>query len=415
MLNDPMRSLVAGGLIALCGLSGCVSTESVPPAGPPARAAFSRAAISNGALLARIGNCASCHTAPGGTPYAGGRALKTPFGTVYGTNITPDPDTGLGRWSLAAFARAMREGIDREGRHLYPVFPYDHFTHLTDDDIASLYAFIMTRDPVRMENRPDRIPVPRAFVAIWNASFLKKGPIAVRPDRSAEWNRGAYLAEALGHCSACHTPRNVAGAEIRREAYAGGEAEGWHAPALNSASPSPVRWTAEALTAYLQNGIADDHAVTAGPMADVVRNLREVPVSDLRAIAEYFVTLDERPAARSQAAVLQRRTGSADAAAMRGKVVYDGACADCHDRGREAEGGALPLRLAIGLFLPTPRNLAYIIRDGIVPVPGDHGPWMPAYSGALTDAQLADLLVYLRSTTGLPAWNDVGALGHDWK
>ena len=410
--------LLLGIAFAGTGFSGCASRESVPEVPPPARTSFDSARVARGAQLAALGNCASCHTAPGGKPYAGGRALKTPFGTVYGTNITPEPDTGIGRWSEAAFARAMREGVDRAGRHLYPAFPYDHFTRLTDEDLGALYAFVMTRDPVRAETPSDRIPVPRAAVGVWNSMYLEPG--AYRPDasKSAQWNRGAYLVQGLAHCGACHTPRNTLGAERKAEAFSGGESEGWHAPALDAASPSPVPWTAESLYTYLRTGIARAHAQTAGPMADVVRNLGQASEEDVRAIAVYVALLDTRSEQQREAqgrealsgASARAATGSADARSdARGAAIYAGACEDCHDRGRDAEGGALPLPLATGLTMPTPRNLIRIIRDGIVPREGERARWMPGFGGALSDDQLADLVTYLRSLTGRPPWQDVAA------
>jgi mono/diheme cytochrome c family protein len=392
-------------LASLAILAGCASRESVAQVEPPK--SFPREQVAKGAELAHIGNCMGCHTAEGGKAYAGGTPLKTPFGTIHGTNITPDTETGIGGWSLEAFSRAMREGVDREGRHLFPAFPYDHFTKLTDEDIAALYAFVMTREPVRQENRRNSVPLPRASVGVWKSRYFERGVFKPDPARSAEWNRGAYLVEGLGHCGACHTPRNKLGAEEKDRAFAGGEVEGWHAPALNSASPSPVPWTVEAMQAYLRNGIADMHAMSAGPMVGVVRGLSEVSDEALRAIAAYTVSLDKRSdeeRRRAREAALGRARSSV---AVQGNTVYDGACADCHNRGRAQEGGALELPLGTALTIPTPRNLAYIIRDGIVPPDGERGGWMPAYAGALTDEQLGELLTYLRALSGQPAWPDV--------
>jgi len=392
-------------LALLAMLAGCASRESVAQVEPPK--SFPREQVAQGAELAHIGNCMGCHTAEGGKPYAGGTPLKTPFGTIYGTNITPDPETGIGRWPLEAFTRAMREGVDRDGRHLFPAFPYDHFTKLTDGDIAALYAFVMTREPVSQENRRNSVPLPRASVGIWKSRYFERGVFKPDPARSAEWNRGAYLVEGLGHCGACHTPRNKLGAEEKDRAFAGGEVEGWHAPALNSASPSPVPWTVEAMQAYLRNGVADLHAISAGPMVEVGHGLSQVSDEAVRAIATYTVSLDKRSEEerrRAREAALERARTSV---AVQGNTVYDGACADCHNRGRGQEGGALELPLGTALTIPTPRNLAYIIRDGIVPPEGERGGWMPGYAGALTNEQLTELLIYLRALSGQPAWADV--------
>lgn len=384
---------------------GCASHESV--AQVEAQKSFPREQILKGQELAYVGNCMGCHTAEGGKPYAGGTPLKTPFGTIHGTNITPDPETGIGKWSLQAFSRAMREGVDREGRNLFPAFPYDHFTKTTDEDIAALYAFVMTREPVNQKNLGNTVPLPRASVSIWKSKYLERGVYKPDPAKSAEWNRGAYLVEGLGHCGACHTPRNTLGAEKKDAHFTGGEVEGWHAPALDSSSPSPVPWSVDAMAAYLKHGIADQHAQSAGPMVAVVHDLSHVNDADVHAIATYVVALDTRRAdERSQMgeAALQRARA---ASAQKGNAVYDGACADCHNLGRAQEGGALELPLGTALTIPTARNLAYIIRDGILPRDGERGGWMPAFEGALTDAQLTDLLTYLRALSGQPAWSDV--------
>jgi mono/diheme cytochrome c family protein len=414
-------------------LGSCAGQPTLDPVDPPARSSFDAAAIARGAQLAAIGNCNVCHTASSGRPYAGGRPLQTPFGTVYSTNITPEPDTGIGRWSEAAFVRAMREGLDRDGRNLYPAFPYDHFTKLTDEDLKAIYAFIMTRDAVRTENRANELRFPfgfRSVLSAWKLLFLERGVFRTDSSKTAEWNRGAYLVEGLGHCGACHTPRNLLGAERKRQHLAGGEAEGWHSPALNAASPSPVPWTAEQLQKYLATGLVDRHAITAGPMAPVVHNLSSVPEQDLRSIAAYLAAVAGSPsedrqkksedalahAKREMAAypssVSAARSVSdeeADQNHRSGELIYAGACAACHDRGRvTTSGGALPLSLGTVMTIPTSANLVRIIMTGIIPEEGEAGRFMPAYAHELTDAQIRDLVNYIRAYFGRgPAWSDV--------
>lgn len=404
---------------------------AIAPIDPPARSSFDPQLLTRGAQLAAIGNCNACHTAPGGKPYAGGRALKTPFGTIYGTNITPDPETGIGRWSEAAFSRAMREGLDRQGRHLYPAFPYDHFTKLNDEDVMSIYAFIMTRDPVRAETPPNALSFPfniRALIGVWKRLFFERGVWQPDAGQSAEWNRGAYLADGLGHCGACHTPRNALGAEKKKEFFAGGEAEGWHAPALNARSPSPVPWTAASLYAYLRTGVDELHAVPAGPMAPVVHNLAAAPERDVRAIATYVASVigPPTPERQSQARQLLAQEKRREISAARvdtgtpktlgetapdGAAIYAGACGICHDSGRAtSSGGALQLALSIAVALPTPRNLIYIIQQGIMPPEHEPGRFMPGFDGALTSEQMAALVAYIRTDLGkAPAWQNVHA------
>jgi mono/diheme cytochrome c family protein len=401
--------------VAAIALAACAVRRPTDAPASPAPSSFDHERVERGSRLAAIGNCASCHTAPGGKPYAGGFAVHTPFGTVHGTNITPDAETGIGRWSLADFDRAMREGVDPEGRHLYPAFPYEYFTRLGDEDIRALYAFLMTREPVHARPPANSVSVPRPLIAVWKSLYFEPGRFRPDPARDPPWNRGAYLTEGLAHCSACHTARTTLGAEKKGDRWQGGEAGGWHGPALDSHSTSPVPWNEDTLAQYLRTGIATDHALAAGPMSDVVRNLSLAEPQDVRAIAEYIASLDTRsPAERARQAQVAlgrlprpRSAATGDAPQVRGEHAYDGACAECHDRGRAADGGALPMPLAIALTLPTPANLVRIVDDGILPREHEHGPWMPPFDGALTDAQLADLAIYLRSMTDLPPWNDV--------
>ena len=399
--NTTKRHLLALAA-ATCLLSCGAPSPTISQAPVPAR--HDPSVVAHGARLAAAGNCVTCHTAPGGAkPYAGGYPLKTPFGTVHGTNITPDPDTGIGRWTLADFTRAMREGLDPQGRHYYPAFPYDYFTRLSDADVAALYAYVMTREPVRATPPANRMLVPRFAVGLWKSKYFEAGRFRPDPARDARWNRGAYLAEALAHCSACHTPRNALGAERRERYMAGGEVGGWHAPALNRDSPSPVPWTQRALTLYLATGLVDEHAITAGPMAPVVHNLAYASRDDVEALSIYVMSLMQGAQAHAPPRMPPDRTAS------RGQALYAGACGDCHDRGREAEGGALPLEQAIALTLPTPANLIHIVRDGIVPREHDAQPWMPGYAGALTARQTTELVEYLRSRSGKPPWPNVAA------
>jgi mono/diheme cytochrome c family protein len=260
----------------------------------------------------------------------------------------------------------------------------------------------MTRAPVRQETPANSMLVPRFAVGVWKSKYFHPGRWTADPAHDARWNRGAYLAESLAHCSACHTPRDRLGG-LRTDRYmAGGEVDGWNAPALGRDSPSPTPWTARALTLYLSTGLVDDHAITAGPMAPVVRNLRHASQADVEALAAYVTSL--MSGAKGSAGT---PTASQDPAAVRGALLYTGACADCHDRGRAAEGGALQLPMAIALSLPTPSNLIHIVRGGITPREDEAQPWMPAFGDAFTPQQTADLVTYLRTLSGKPAWHGV--------
>jgi mono/diheme cytochrome c family protein len=411
-----MDRLLLAVRISALAIAGFAISCTLPPPSPsaePGPHVFDRARIEKGAQLAAIGNCVSCHTANGGKPYAGGYALKTPFGTVYGSNLTPDPETGIGRWSEADFTRALREGVSPEGHNYYPAFPYDYFTRLTDDDIGALFAFVMTREPVRNTPPANTMIVPRFAVAFWKKRYFDRTPFKPDPARGAQWNRGAYLAESLAHCSACHTPRNKLGAEERDKYMSGGDVDGWHAPALERNSPSPIAWNEEALSVYLRTGLADAHAIAAGPMEGVIFNLAHAPRGEVASLATYIASLEaganDMPDRKSEATLLATGKPISHGGSARGAALYAGACGDCHDRGRDADGGALQLPLAIALTLPSPANLIHIVRDGIEPRAHEARPWMPEFAGALNDDEVAELVVYLRTLSGKPPWPDVPA------
>ena len=407
------QALLAALAVVPAMATGAPAIERIDP---PSRASFDALAIARGQALDAIANCGVCHTSEHGKPFAGGRPFETAFGTIYATNITPDPQTGIGRWSEAAFRRALHEGLDRGGHHLYPVFPYDHYTKLTGDDVAALYAYVMTRDPVRAEVPPNRVSFPynvREFIAVWKGLYFEPGRFTPDPAQSAQWNRGAYLVEGAGHCGACHTPRNSLGAEIRDRHFAGGETGTWHAPALNRESPSPVPWTASALETYLRTGLPDNHAIAAGPMAPVVHNLASASADDTSAMAAYVAfwmgasSTDARGAPAPVRAPDKRDVGGDTTT---GAAIYAGACGICHDAGRTASsGGALQLSLAIGPALPTPGNLIHLILEGVTPPEGEPGRFMPGFAGALREDQMTALLQYLRTEYGgKPPWPNLG-------
>jgi mono/diheme cytochrome c family protein len=386
---------------------------------PPAAASFDPKLIESGAKLAAMGNCGTCHTAPDGAAYAGNRPMATPYGTVYSTNITPAVGSGIGRWSEEAFRRAMRQGIARRGEHLYPAFPYDHFARLSDEDIRALYAFVMTRHPVEVYRKENELAFPisqRWLLAFWNLLFLDSAAFRPDPQQSPEWNRGAYLVAGIGHCGACHTPRNLLGAEKRGRDLDGGAAEGWAAPALNAASPAPVPWDAAQLFAYLRTGRDAEHGAAAGPMRPVVDNLAAVDEADVRAIAAYLASRRGEPTA-----VQRDRAARALAQAAGGQLpqpgpgeeqaaaIFAGACAGCHVGGREtAPPRGIDLALSTEINDNDPRSAIMILLDGIAPASGRAGPLMPGFAGAFTDAQLAALLRYLRAHYSAgPAWPDL--------
>jgi mono/diheme cytochrome c family protein len=379
------------------------------------RSDFSQAAIARGAQLALIGNCATCHTAPGGGDYAGGLEIPTPFGVIHATNITPDAETGIGAWSLAAFQRALHEGIARDGSHLYPAFPYDHFAHMTNADVEALYAFLMTRPPIHAPATPNSLRFPfnlRPILAGWNLLFLNTEPFRPDPAHDAAWNRGAYLAEAAAHCGACHTPRNIFQAEETSKPYGGGVTAGWYAPALDASSPAPVPWTAPQLESFLRTGMASEHGAANGPMQDVSLNLAQVDAADVRAIAEYIADQGGTPSpARMQAAqqahaIASGAQPSPSLPSGDGAAIYAGACAICHQDGwRPGVAAQPPLALSTALAADNPINAIRILLDGRQPPEGEAGTQMPAFATMLSDRQIATVLGWLRHDfAGKPDW-----------
>ncbi len=367
----------------------------IAPISVPLPVSFAADAIRRGAQLAAIGGCASCHTTEGGAAYAGGRPIPTPFGIIYSTNITPEPRSGIGHWSQAAFQRAMREGVDRRGRHLYPAFPYDHYTLATDADDAALYAFLMTRTPVEAWAADNTLSFPlnlRISIAGWKLLFFHAGPYRNDSAHDAHWNRGAYLTQGLGHCGTCHTPRNVLGAERHLRAFAGGESAGWDAYALNSASPAPTPWNQSALFGFLREGWHPQHGDALGPMAEYTNGLNDVSDEDLQAIAHYVAWAAGPPQTRKRAASADR-----DASQGGGAQLYAAACASCHEGERSTPLGGITLALSSALTAERADNLIHVILEGVPARAGEPAPIMPGFASSMTDQQLESLLAYLRS------------------
>jgi mono/diheme cytochrome c family protein len=424
--------LMIGSIVGTAAVAAAIAVAAIvwrPAIGaiePPAPSSFDSSLVKRGRDLAAIGNCSDCHTVRGGKDFAGGFPVPTPFGIIYSSNITPETETGIGRWSEAAFRRAMHSGVDRNGRHLYPTFPYDHFTNVSEEDDRALYAYLMTRRPFREPARENQLSFPfnqRVAVAGWKLLFLRHD--TYRPDstKSAEWNRGAYLVEGLAHCGACHTPRNALGAEKVRDAFAGGDVDNWQAYAINRQSPAPVPWDADALFQYLSQGWHPDHGVARGPMAQVVRNLSAVPESDVRAIAAYVADLFGAPTpdrkrrgedALAQAASRPAQAPPAGSGNASAASVYAAACATCHDSDRALPYGGINLALSTAISAPDARNAANIVLSGIRPLEGERSPIMPGFADSMSDNQIATLLDHLRARfNDQPPWTNTAEIVRD--
>lgn len=410
-------ALLAGALGVAAALVGW--RPVIAPVQSSGASIYTAATIERGRQLAAAGDCVVCHTAPGGIPNAGGRAMDTPFGKIVTTNLTPDVETGIGLWSFSAFQRAMREGISRDGHYLYPAFPYTAFAKTSDEDLTALYAYLMAQPAVRSEPPATRLTFPysvRPLMAGWNALFHDPAPYQASPTQTVEWNRGAYLVNGLGHCGACHTPRNAFGAERGGKAFLGGAmVDGWEAPALTALSRAPVPWTAAELYRYLRQGYTPQHGIAAGPMGPVVKELSILPDEDIRAMATYLASFSEplpEPASAERARqVVLSAQKSAGGLLGPGQRLFNGACASCHHDGEGPRllGVNTPLALNSKLHSERPDNLIRVILGGIrSPAAADIG-FMPAFRHSLDDTQIEALAAYMRSryAPAEPVWQDL--------
>jgi len=377
--------------LAACGREEGQGTVASAPAANP---------VETGRYLAQAGDCAACHTVPGGAEYAGGRPVVTPYGSIYTTNLTPDGETGLGRWSAEDFWHAMHQGRSRDRGWLYPAFPFTNFTRLSRADSDAIFAYLRSLPAVRNATPPARMRFPyslRPLMRVWRALYFKPGSYQPDAAKPASWNRGAYLVQGLGHCDACHSERNFLGAVKSATALQGGlmAGSGWYAPPI-AGNRDPQ------LPRLLREGWSE-HGVASGPMASVVYySLQHLEPADTQAIAEYLGSLPAPAGPPPQEAVL---VGTAEASllASRGRNLYEKQCQDCHAADGSGRLPAYPALAGNPALLGPPVNAVRMIANGGF-APGTAGnprPYgMPALIGDLGDEDIAAVLTYVRGSWG---------------
>ena len=394
--------IAALGITAALGLRDDTLAPAVKPAGTP------REIVARGEYLARAGDCMACHTARGGAEYAGGRAIRTPFGTVYAPNITPDRQTGIGNWSADDFWRALHNGKAKDGKLLYPAFPFPNYTKVSRVDADAMYAYFQSLQPVRQQNREHALRFPfnqRILLAGWRALYFRPGQFQPDPERPAEWNRGAYLVRGLGHCNACHTPRNILGATVGTGDLSGAMIPmlGWYASSLTGEKDAGLGgWDVPQLAALLKTGVAQRGAVS-GPMAEVVRqSLQHLSDTDVRAMAVYLKSLPQGGDGARQEA---QEPDADDRRALRlGASLYEKHCAECHQAFGAGEPPAYPpLAGNRAVTLSSPVNAIRLVLHGGYPpsTRGNPQPFgMPPFGTQLNDEEAAAVLSYIRNAWG---------------
>jgi mono/diheme cytochrome c family protein len=350
-----------------------------------------------GKYVALAADCSSCHTAAGGKPFAGGYPLKSAFGIIYGTNITSDAKTGIGDWTKADFERAIRHGVRKDGEYLYPAMPYGSYTKMTDSDVDALWAYIHSLPAVNNEIPKNTLPFPfsvRKGMALWQGLYFKPGVFVAVGDKSAEWNRGAYLVQALAHCDECHTPRNLAqGLETRRE-LTGAQIEGWYAPDIGSDPSSKVhQWSDQQFVTFLKSGVMPNNSKVVGPMQEVVRDsLRYLTPTDLHAMVTYLKNQETNAKPQPASPVKFARLAE-------GKLVYENNCSSCHQSDGTGQKTSIPaLAHNDAVIAREPFNVMMAILEGFAP----QGTWgaMGSFAGTLSDDQIADVTNYVRTAWG---------------
>lgn len=411
-----------GAGVVLAGAAALVwvlnSRDEIDVSAPVAAAAASDSLIARGAYLARAGNCMTCHTARGGEPYAGGRSIDTPFGAVFTSNLTPDEKTGLGTWSPAHFWRAMHNGRSKSGRLLYPAFPYPSYTQVTREDSGALFAYLKSLPAVTQPNKAHALRFPyqsQAALAVWRALYFSPGVYKPDASRNAEWNRGAYLVNGLGHCTACHTARNVMGATEGLD-LSGGliPIQNWYAPSLVSPHEAGVGdWDRQEIVNLLKNGVSKRGSVN-GPMAEVVQGSTQYLNSeDLNAMAQFLKELPGTSAPGSpkepEIALMAGSPSATDAVApgsvaALGAKLYENNCAQCHgDKGQGVPNAYPALAGNRAVLMPQTVNLVQIVLNGgyAPATAGNPRPFgMPPFVLVLNDTDVAAVLTHIRGAWG---------------
>lgn len=373
--------------------------------GASAAAQTSLEQVERGEYLTRVGNCAGCHTAPGGDDFAGGRQVESGFGVFYAPNITPDPDTGIGSWTADQFWGALHQGRRADGAALYPACPYPNYTRVQRSDVDAIYAYLRSLPAVRQANREHDLRFPasmRVLVRLWQAAFFKPGVFEPDPGQSRQWNRGAYLVQGLGHCSACHEGRNAFGATRSSGEGAGGRVRGWYAPTLMSSTAAGLQaWEPEEAAILLRHGRAEG-ASMLGPMADVVfASLQYLREDDALAMAVYLQALPDQAIGAKVRRVRVPADRLAEVMEL-GRSVYERHCQDCHGDAGQGSVAASALAGNRAVILADPANLFRVIRNGgyLPATTGNPRPFgMPPFS-QLTVSELAAVMTYIRTSWG---------------
>lgn len=409
-LRQRLFALALLALLALAGLVVALNLRDEDDATGAAAAGIAADLIARGEYLTRAGDCLGCHTVRGGAPYAGGRGVETPFGTVYAPNLTPDPQTGLGNWTAADFWRALHNGRSRDGRLLYPAFPYPNYTKVARADADAMYAYLRSLAPVPRPNQAHGLAFPfnlQASLAIWRALYFDPGVYKPDPARPPEWNRGAYLVEGLGHCNACHSRRNALGAPAGPLDFAGGliPVQNWYAPSLTSADEASVAdWDARHVVDLLKTGVSA-RGMVMGPMTEVVQNgTQYLSDADLAAMTHFLKALPVTRSARSNDAANDAAMAPGEPQQTRGAKLYETLCAQCHGEKGAGVAGAYPaLAGSRAVTMAASANLVHIVLQGGFP-PGTAGnprPFgMPPFATTFSNDDVAELLTYIRSAWG---------------